>query len=200
MTPLDDAFLSALPCGPGVYLMLGAGEELLYVGKAGNLRARLRSYARLRPGLNPRLDPLLAALHEVRWERCPTEPEARRRETELIRTLRPPFNTVHAELSEHLAIAIRERGRLWRIRLAGEPAPDAETMWFFPFAARTPGGLSALVRLLFMAQPKSARREAPAGLARSSGCEIAVDADLRTQLLSFLDGRSPRVLRSCRIR
>ncbi|HEX4215538.1 MAG TPA: nucleotide excision repair endonuclease [Candidatus Dormibacteraeota bacterium] len=176
--------------------MLGAENELLYFGKARNLRARLRSYARIKPGEDERLVPLLAAVREVRWERCPTEADALRRETELIRALRPPFNITHAQLSEHLAIAIRERGHRCRVRLASEPAPDPERMWFYPFVAATPSGMAALTRLLFMAQPGSTHRDAPAGLTRSSGCELKIDAGLRAQLFSFLDGRSPRLLRS----
>ena len=36
--------LSNIPTTPGVYLMFGASKEVLYVGKALNLRSRLRSY------------------------------------------------------------------------------------------------------------------------------------------------------------
>ena len=193
--PFTESFLKTVPPQPGVYFMLGEQDDLLYVGKAKSLRARLRSYARHQPGTNDRLDRLLAAVLSIRWEQFGTEAEALRRETELLRSLRPPFNSTHAQLSKYLAIAVAERGDRVRLRLAGEPAPTPEAMYFYPFAASTPAGLKALVRLLFMAQEGWSGRSAPSNITRSSGCELNLEPSLRNALFSFLDGRSPRLLR-----
>ena len=48
MTVLADAAAVA-PTTPGVYLFLGPARELLYVGKAGNLRRRLQQHAKAEP-------------------------------------------------------------------------------------------------------------------------------------------------------
>lgn len=195
MIPLGEAFLKEVPARPGIYLMLSEQGDLLYVGKAKNLRARLRFYARLKPGEDDRLDRMVAAVRTARWEECRTEADALRRETELIRSLRPPYNTTHAQLSKCLAIAIAEREGRIRFRLASEPNTQTpELMYFYPFAASTPSGLTALVRLLFMAQARPSVRDAPANVTRSSGCELKVPANLRGVLFSFLEGRSPRLL------
>ena len=187
--------LKTAPARPGIYLMLGANDELLYVGKAKNLRTRLLSYARHVPGTDRRLDSLLRGVRSVRWEECSTEPDARRKETELLRSLRPPHNAVHAELSKYLAIAVAVQGDEVRIRLASEPGPTPEAMYFYPFAAATATGLKALVRLLYMAQDGWTGREAPSNVTRSSGCRLQLAPALRVALFSFLDGRSPRLLR-----
>lgn len=186
--------LKTAPALPGVYLMFGADDELLYVGKAKSLRARLLSYARHQPGSDGRVDRVLAGVTSVRWEECRTEADAVRRETELLRTLRPPHNAVHAELSKQLAIAVAVRGADIRIRLASEPAPTPEVMYFYPFAAATPTALKALVRLLFMTQEGWAGGDAPSNVTRTSGCRMRIAPRVRVALFSFLDGRSPRLL------
>lgn len=192
--PFTKESLKAAPVRPGVYLMLGMEGDLLYVGKAKNLRTRLLSYARHQPGTDARLDGLLRGVRLIRWEECRTEADALRLETELLRSLRPPHNAVHAELSKHLAIAVAVSGDRVRIRLASEPGPTPEAMYFYPFGAATPTGLQALVRLLFMAQEGWTGRDAPSNVTRSSGWQLRLGPGLRAALLSFLDGRSPRLL------
>lgn len=91
---LGDDFFAGLPAGPGVYLMCGAGEGVLYVGKARNLRKRLSSYRVANPERLPRR--IIRLLHQVRrieWDECPTEQSASEREELLICVLAPKFNS-----------------------------------------------------------------------------------------------------------
>src|SRR5687768_6616948 len=92
---LGEPFLRSLPPRPGVYLMLGEDDELLYVGKAKNLRTRIRSYTRLRPDDDPRRISMIAKVRSIRWEEARDDAAAIARETELLRVLRPPFNYTH---------------------------------------------------------------------------------------------------------
>ena len=88
-----DEFFSALPTGPGVYLMCGETEGVLYVGKARNLRKRLGSYRVANPERLPRRT--IRLLHQVRrieWDECPSEEAAGHREELLICVLAPKFN------------------------------------------------------------------------------------------------------------
>lgn len=90
-----DEFFSALPSCPGVYLMCGETEGVLYVGKARNLRKRLCSYRVANPERLPRRT--IRLLHQVRrieWDECPTEEAASQREELLICVLAPKFNAV----------------------------------------------------------------------------------------------------------
>ena len=87
-------FFAALPTGPGVYLMCGAQEGVLYVGKARNLRKRLSSYRVANPERLPRRS--IRLLHQVRrieWDACATEQAASEREEMLICVLAPKFNS-----------------------------------------------------------------------------------------------------------
>jgi predicted GIY-YIG superfamily endonuclease len=88
-----EEFFAALPTGPGVYLMCGAQEGVLYVGKARNLRKRLSSYRVANPERLPRRT--IRLLHQVRrieWDECATEQTASEREEMLICVLAPKFN------------------------------------------------------------------------------------------------------------
>ena len=79
-----------LPRRPGVYLMKDRGGRILYVGKATNLRARVRSYF---GGDDRRKVPqLLRETEAIDWIECPHELEASVRELRLIQELEPRFN------------------------------------------------------------------------------------------------------------
>src|SRR5881394_1269000 len=82
---LGEEFFHALPTGPGVYLMCGEHEGVLYVGKARNLRKRLSSYRVANPERFPRrIIRLLNQVRRIELDVCPSEDAARHREEELI--------------------------------------------------------------------------------------------------------------------
>ena len=81
----------ACPRCPGVYGMADARGELIYVGKAKCLRARLLSYFRSH-SRDPKAGQIIAASRLIAWEPAPTEFSALLRELELIRRWQPRFN------------------------------------------------------------------------------------------------------------
>jgi excinuclease UvrABC nuclease subunit len=90
---LGEAFFRQLPTGPGVYLMCGPQEGVLYVGKAKNLRQRLCSYRVANPERLPRrIIRLLHQVTRVELDLCRDEAAARCREELLITVLAPRFN------------------------------------------------------------------------------------------------------------
>ncbi|MBN8988189.1 MAG: excinuclease ABC subunit UvrC [Rhizobiales bacterium] len=80
------------PTSPGVYRMLNAGSDVLYVGKAKNVRKRLASYARVNAPLPARILRMIAATVSVEIISTATETEALLLEANLIKQLRPRFN------------------------------------------------------------------------------------------------------------
>jgi excinuclease ABC subunit C len=80
------------PTSPGVYRMLNAGNDVLYVGKAKNVRKRLSSYARVSAPLPARILRMIAATVAVEIISTTTETEALLLEANLIKQLRPRFN------------------------------------------------------------------------------------------------------------
>ncbi|HEY3550127.1 MAG TPA: exonuclease domain-containing protein [Gaiellaceae bacterium] len=79
------------PTRPGVYRFLGRSDQVLYVGRARDLRARLRSYFRS-DRQRPAVEAALAAAERVEWRVTGSELEAALEELRLIRDLRPPGN------------------------------------------------------------------------------------------------------------
>jgi DNA polymerase-3 subunit epsilon len=79
------------PTRPGVYLFLGRNDQVLYVGRARDLRARLRSYFRS-DRQRPAVEAAIAAAERIEWRTTGSELEAALEEVRLIRQLRPPGN------------------------------------------------------------------------------------------------------------
>jgi excinuclease ABC subunit C len=80
------------PTSPGVYRMLNAANDVLYVGKAKNVRKRLSSYARVTAVQPARIMRMIAATVTVEIISTTTETEALLLEANLIKQLRPRFN------------------------------------------------------------------------------------------------------------
>ena len=86
-------FFRSLPARPGVYLLCGDTEGVLYVGRARNLRKRLSSYRVANPERMPRRTiRLLHRVTRILFDECRTEEAARHREELLICVLAPQFN------------------------------------------------------------------------------------------------------------
>ena len=95
------------PTTPGVYLFRDAHDQVLYVGRARDLRARLRSYFRSERQ-RPAVEAALAALNRIEWRICGSEFEAALEELRLIRELRPPANARSARPDRY--VYLRRRG------------------------------------------------------------------------------------------
>src|SRR4051794_40496498 len=80
------------PTSPGVYRMLNAAADVLYVGKAKNVKKRLTSYARVNAPQPARILRMIAATVTVEIISTHTETEALLLEANLIKQLRPRFN------------------------------------------------------------------------------------------------------------
>src|SRR5712671_6707006 len=81
------------PSSPGVYRMIDAKAEVLYVGKAKNIRKRIAAYARP-TGYDPRIERMIAATASLEFVSTATETEALLLEANLIKRLRPRFNVL----------------------------------------------------------------------------------------------------------
>jgi DNA polymerase III subunit epsilon len=80
------------PTQPGVYLFRDRHDQVLYVGRARDLRARLRSYFRSERQ-RPSVEAALLALERIEWRVLGSELEAALEELRLIRELQPPANS-----------------------------------------------------------------------------------------------------------
>lgn len=97
---LDRSLAHAMPKKPGVYLMRDARGEIIYVGKAKNLRDRVSSYYSQAIGMTRKMDGLLESVTQIDHEVVGSELEALLLESQLIRRLYPRYNTA-LKKSEH---------------------------------------------------------------------------------------------------
>jgi excinuclease ABC subunit C len=81
------------PPSPGVYRMIDAKGDVLYVGKAKNIRKRIVAYARP-TGYDTRIERMIAATASLEFISTATETEALLLEANLIKRLRPRFNVL----------------------------------------------------------------------------------------------------------
>ncbi len=95
------------PQRPGVYLFRDAHDQVLYVGRARDLRARLRSYFRSERQ-RPAVEAALGALARIEWRVTGSELEAALEELRLIRELRPPANARSVRPDRY--VYLRRRG------------------------------------------------------------------------------------------
>ncbi|KQO95288.1 excinuclease ABC subunit UvrC [Methylorubrum extorquens] len=92
-TEIIRRFWSTLPNSPGVYRMFDAKGDVLYVGKAKNLKARVGSYARGQAHSN-RIARMIAQTAAMEFVTTATETEALLLEANLIKQLKPRFNVL----------------------------------------------------------------------------------------------------------
>ena len=86
-------FARHAPSAPGVYRMIGGAGEVLYVGKAKNIKKRVLAYARP-TGHASRIARMVAATATIEFVSTTTETEALLLEANLIKRLRPRFNVL----------------------------------------------------------------------------------------------------------
>lgn len=87
------AFVRTLPTAPGVYRMIDAEGEVIYVGKARSLKTRVTNYTRPE-ALPVRIQAMVAATANMEFVRTDTESEALLLEANLIKRLKPRFNVL----------------------------------------------------------------------------------------------------------
>ncbi len=84
--------LSSIPDQPGCYLMKDRDGVIIYIGKAVNLRSRVRSYFHSSAQKNPRTSQLVSRIQDIEWIIVGSELEALILEMNLIKEHQPHFN------------------------------------------------------------------------------------------------------------
>ncbi len=88
------ARIDSLPLNPGVYLMKDKHSQVVYVGKAKVLRARVRSYFQNSNQHSPKTRRLVEEIVDLEWIIVPTEVDALILENSLIKRYQPRFNVL----------------------------------------------------------------------------------------------------------
>lgn len=198
------AFVKHLPNQPGVYRMINAEGDILYVGKARSLKKRVTSYTRIGAQTN-RIAKMIRDTATMEFVTTRTETEALLLEANLIKRLRPRFNVLMRDDKSFPYILIAEDHLAPQI-LKHRGARARKGAYFGPFASagavnRTINALQKAFLVRSCSDSVYESRTRPCLLyqiKRCAGpCTGEIDtrsyADLVTEAKQFLSGKSRAV-------
>jgi excinuclease ABC subunit C len=193
-----------LPVRPGVYRMVDARGEVLYVGKARALKNRVTNYTQV-SRLTKRLQRMVAQTREMVIVTTGTEAEALLLEAQLIKRYRPPYNVLLRDDKSFPFILLREDHPYPRVQ-KHRGARRAKGQYYGPFASagsvtRTLNALQKLFLLRSCTDSFFSNRSRPCLLYQIKRCsapcvgriEPAGYAELVGDAKDFLGGKSTKV-------
>lgn len=199
------AFLKSLTTRPGVYQMYGAGGELLYVGKARNLKNRVGSYFRA-SGLTERTMALVARIHEIQVTVTSTEVDALLLEHNLIKTQQPAYNILLRDDKSYPYIFLSSEDTFPRIALhRGAKRRKGKYFGPYPSAGAVRDSMQFLQKVFKVRQCEDSyfnNRSRPCLQHQIDRCtapcvDLVSEADYAAQVEStvlFLSGKSQQLL------
>src|SRR5215207_11575163 len=135
---LPEDVIDRVPAEPGVYLFKDASGKVIYVGKAVNLRARVRQY--FRPGGDERFFVaagfLGRAVADVETMVVPSEKEALLLENHLIKKHQPRFNVKLRDDKQYLVLRIDPHASYPRVEVVRNLRDD-DARYFGPYHSAT---------------------------------------------------------------
>ncbi len=197
-------YANTAPSQPGVYRMIDGRGDVLYVGKAKNVRNRVRAYARP-AGLDTRIERMIAATRALEFVVTRTETEALLLEANMIKRLRPRFNVLLRDDKSFPYILITTDHWAPQI-LKHRGARSRPGHYFGPFASvwavnRTINALQRAFLLRSCSDPFFESRTRPCLLHQIKRCsapctndvDFAEYSELVREAVAFLSGRSKAV-------
>jgi excinuclease ABC subunit C len=202
--------LKALPTQPGVYLMKDEATSVLYVGKAANLRNRVRSYFQTPHGKEPKIQVMVQHIADFEYIVTESVQEALLLENLLIKQHRPFFNARLKDDKTYPYIKINPKEEFPQVYFTRRVLADG-ARYFGPFASA--GSVRKTMDLLKKLFPYRSCTKPITGtderacleyfIHRCVGpCIGAVDkkeyGEVIEQVFQFLDGDSDQVSRDLR--
>lgn len=129
---MQSQFYQSLSQDPGVYLFLNKDGEVLYVGKAINLKNRVRSYFTNKKHLGEKTNILISQIDKVKTIRVESEIESLLLEANLIKKYQPKYNIKLTDGKAYPLIRITVKDEYPKVLVARKP-DDPRSIYFGPF-------------------------------------------------------------------
>ncbi len=126
--------LKSVPQKPGVYFMLNKKEEIIYIGKAKNLKERLDSYFYHNVSHSSKVRKLVRYVHKVDWETTGSELSALLTESRMIKSHKPRFNSAIKSYRRFPFIKIDIQRAFPKVKKVYEIIPDG-AKYYGPFSS-----------------------------------------------------------------
>ncbi len=130
--------IKGFPTSPGLYLMKGPKDKVLYIGKAKNLRSRVASYFQVRGDLaisrGPKIVEMIDKVKTIDFLETETEVDAILKEARLIKDIRPPYNTDLVDDKTFPYLEITTGEDFPGVYITRKPRPSGSRL-FGPFAS-----------------------------------------------------------------
>lgn len=160
--------LKKLPIKPGVYIMHDAQDAILYVGKAINLRSRVRSYFRENIGRGPQIDKMVSLIARFEYIVTDSELEALVLENNLIKEHLPKYNTLLKDDKTYPYIKVTVGEEYPRILFSREMKKD-KSRYFGPYTSA--GAVKDTIELLNkLYQLRTCNRSLPKDIGAERPC------------------------------
>ncbi len=195
---------------PGVYLLKDAGGQVIYVGKARNLRRRLAAYFKPSAHADPKVEALRSRVAAVETVITRTEKEALILESTLIKRHRPRYNVVLKDDKRYPSLRLDPAEKFPRFTIVRKIGED-HALYFGPFASahavrETLGIITKTFKLRKCKASEFRTRTRPCLHCQMSGClapccrevDPTVYQEQVQEAVLFLKGRTDELIRKTR--
>ncbi len=205
----DPKKISTFPTQPGVYLMKNKDGEVLYIGKAKNLRIRVKQYFGAGHDTRQMIPYLVEKIANIETIVVMSEKEALLLENNLIKQYKPHYNALLKDDRSYIALKISYEDRWPAVRLVryrGSPDPDG--LYFGPYtsaqaARETLDLLNKLFPLRQCSDQEMARRIRPCLLFQMKRCAAPCTGECTKEeydnhldrTIKFLKGQDKEVVK-----
>lgn len=192
-----------LPSTPGVYIMKGEKGEILYVGKADNLKRRVSSYFQTGRRLQDRIEAMVSKVKEITYIPASSSAEALIYENGLIKQLSPRYNVSLRDDKSYPLLKLTANEKFPRLFITRQKKDDG-ALYFGPYtSAKLLRQALGILKQIF---PLRTCKKMPKSLCLNfhikqclGPCEGKITeagySDIMTELKLFLDGRREELLK-----
>lgn len=152
--------IKSLPSSPGIYQYFDKDGHLLYIGKAKNLKNRVKSYFKFTPRLAPsnnlslRIRAMIELAHRLEYIKVNSEHDAFILENSLIKQLKPKYNILLRDDKTYPYVVVNLDDEFPRLEITRKVVKGKNIKYFGPFSSGARALLDALYLLFPLVQKK----------------------------------------------